>query len=74
MKYSVDREKDSASCDILDTYANLLFKVGQTDEAIIWEKKAVEAAIKKPVSAGELQAFRATLDKMCRREPTWVQK
>ena len=30
----------------MDTYANLLYKIGRKKEAIIWEKKAKKIAIK----------------------------
>jgi hypothetical protein len=48
----------------LDTYANLLYKVGRTPEAITWEEKA--AAL-----AGDDAEIQAALAKMRRGEPTW---
>ena len=49
----------------MDTYANLLYKAGQKDEAIIWEQKAVDKA------AGTIQGLQENLDKMKSGEKTW---
>ncbi|MEO7311289.1 MAG: thioredoxin fold domain-containing protein [Chitinophagaceae bacterium] len=52
----------------MDTYANLLHKSGNTKEAIIWETKAKELAIK----AGEDgKDYAETLAKMEKGEKTW---
>jgi hypothetical protein len=54
----------------MDTYANLLYKLGQRVEAMEWEKKAI-------VRAGILKDFqsqkedRQTLEKMELNKPTW---
>jgi predicted metal-dependent hydrolase len=48
----------------IDTYANLLYKLGKTDEAIKWQKKAVAIANANP-------EFQNTLDKMRQKIPTW---
>ncbi|MBV8253625.1 MAG: glycoside hydrolase family 2 [Chitinophaga sp.] len=42
MKYNIEN-KDSSS-DSIDTYANLLYKSGNKEEAIKWERKAVEGS------------------------------
>jgi len=47
-----------------DTYANLLYKIGKTDEAIEWEEKAIGMDARDP-------AMKKRLDKMKRGEPTW---
>lgn len=57
----------------VDTYANLLFKVGRKKEAITWEEKAAtmeeEAAIKnKRISDN---SFRVTLEAMKKDNLTW---
>jgi thioredoxin-related protein len=50
---------------ILDTYANLLYKVGRTKDAIVWESKAVEMA-------GEHKAYYLNvIEKMKTGVPTW---
>jgi len=60
----------------MDTYANLLYKVGRKKEAIQWEEKATEleerAAQKE--NRGADKSFRETLDKMKNGIPTWVAK
>ena len=48
----------------VDTYANLLYKLGRTEEAIKWETKAIEL---EPNEA----AFKETLTKMKKGEKTW---
>lgn len=50
----------------LDTYANLLYKSGDKENAIKWQEKAVEHA-----SAHEKENYIATLDKMKKGEQTW---
>jgi thioredoxin-related protein len=55
-----------------DTYANLLYKVGRTKEAIEWEEKAMEQ-----VKAGEfyspsaIEEYNDTVNKMKIGIPTW---
>lgn len=50
----------------IDTYANILYKMGKKDEAIAWEEKARDAA-----AEGERADFQATIDKMKKGEKTW---
>ncbi|MGJ1433993.1 thioredoxin fold domain-containing protein [Sphingobacterium spiritivorum] len=50
----------------LDTYANLLYKKGDKNQAITFQEKAIAAADED--SKAELQA---NLDKMRKGEPTW---
>ncbi|MEO8762840.1 MAG: thioredoxin fold domain-containing protein [Ginsengibacter sp.] len=50
----------------LDTYANILYKMGKKDDAIIWEKKAVALA-----PEGDRKLYNETADKMKRGEKTW---
>lgn len=47
----------------IDTYANLLYKLGKKEEAMKWEKKALEVEYNKD--------FTETLKKMERDEKTW---
>jgi thiol-disulfide isomerase/thioredoxin len=54
--------------DNLDTYANLLYKIGKQKEAIRWENKAVEIAEK---SRGGDSELKKTLEKMKKGEITW---
>ncbi len=51
----------------LDTYANILYKLGQTKEAIDTESKALS----KATSADEKKNYQETLDKMKKGEKTW---
>lgn len=69
-----------------DTYANLLYKVGRVDEAIRWQEKAVQSALReasrlKQGSDGDQAGakwleteFSKTLAKMKAGEPTWPQR
>lgn len=50
----------------LDTYANLLYKSGDKDNAIKWQEKAVEKA-----PEADKENYIATLDKMKKGTPTW---
>lgn len=54
----------------LDTQANLLYKLGKIDEAILLEMKAVESETSKGKSG---RVFIQTLDKMRKGEATWKQ-
>ncbi len=49
----------------IDTYANLLYKLGRKDDAINWEQKALS------LSPGDPD-FTTALSKMKRGEPTWI--
>ncbi len=48
-----------------DTYANLLYKLGKTDDAIIWQKKAIE------LNKKDDPQYQQHLDKMLNGTPTW---
>ncbi len=65
-KYSIDsaEAKDPWIPDYMDTYSNLLYKLGQKDQAILWEEKAIKA---RPEDSG----MPGTLKKMEAGEPTW---
>lgn len=67
-KRSVD-ETEGKNAAILDTYANLLYKTGKKEEAILTEQKAVSL-----VAANEKEGYQATLDKMQKGEKTWSEK
>jgi len=51
---------------MLDTYANLLYKIGRHKEAIVWEQRAID------FSQGLIRdSYSDILEKMIRGEPTW---
>jgi thiol-disulfide isomerase/thioredoxin len=50
----------------MDTYANILHKLGRTSEAIEWQTKAIELA-----DASSKKGYQETLDKMKKGEKTW---
>jgi hypothetical protein len=64
-------------CLVMDTYANLLYKVNilystnKLEEAIAWEKKALDNAIEKQFN---ISSFRNTLDMMKKGQRTWPEK
>ena len=62
-KKSLEGEQEPA---LMDTYANLLHKVGKTKEAIEWQEKAIAA-----VDEASKAEYQATLEKMKKGEPTW---
>jgi len=55
-KRSIEKEENP---NYIDTYANLLFKLGKKDEAIAWEEKALNA-----VPDNQKKTFAETLAKM----------
>ena len=69
MKHSID--KDSNRVVSMDTYANLLYKLGRRDEAIVWENKAIDIAVKNHTNAGDLMDFKSNLAKMEDGKQTW---
>lgn len=54
----------------LDTYANLLYKIGRQEDAIQIETKALEIAAAKG-DKENTEIFEQTLNKMKKGEPTW---
>ncbi|SDF04518.1 glycoside hydrolase family 2 protein [Chitinophaga filiformis] len=60
-KISMEKVKDAY---FVDTYANLLFKLGLKDQAIEWERKAIDIEPNDDV-------LKTTLDKMESNKPTW---
>lgn len=50
----------------IDTYANLLHKLGRTEEAILWEEKALNLSSDK-----EKESYQQMIDKMKAGEKTW---
>jgi len=63
MKYNIDKY-DSLSPNSLDTYANLLYKVGNKEEALYWESKAIKLSNNR-------DSYKLTYEKMIRNEKTW---
>lgn len=63
MKYDLD-VFDSDNPFSIDTYANLLYKVGQKAEALNWQRKALD------ISNNDA-TFKNSYDKMMRGEKTW---
>lgn len=68
-------EADSNRQNHIDTYANLLYKIGKVKDAILWEEKAIKIeednAAKLNIVPDKI--YRETLEKMLRGEPTWIQ-
>ncbi len=59
----------------LDTYANLLYKAGRYADALYWQMQAVKLANGVSpffVSPDERIAVEQVLEKMQKRQPTWV--
>ena len=64
--WSAERLMNSNNSLYLDTYANLLYKLGQRNEAMKYETKAIKLATGKYIDE-----FKATLLKMKQNEKTW---
>lgn len=60
------RLKDSGDPAFLDTYANILYKLGHKDDAIALEQKALTLA-----DDAEKAGYQTTIDKMQKNEKTW---
>ena len=60
------RLKESSNAAFLDTYANILYKLGKKDDAITLEEKATAL-----VGESEAPQYKATLEKMKNNEKTW---
>ena len=61
-------DKYSKESAMIDTYANLLYKIGRTQEAIEAETKSMEYA-----PASEKASYQETIDKMKKGEKTWTE-
>lgn len=66
LEWSKRSFKDKEDPMFIDTYANILYKLGKKDEAIKWEEKAVAL-----VGDGDKKTYIETLDKMKKGEKTW---
>jgi thioredoxin-related protein len=66
LEWSKKSFKDKQNPAFIDTYANILHKLGRTAEAIKWEEKAVSLA-----EAGEKKTYQDTIEKMKKGEKTW---
>jgi hypothetical protein len=64
---SAIRKSDKPKAAYLDTYANLLYKVGNKADAIPWEQKAAMSDSADP-------DIRTNLEKMQNGQPTWDSK
>ena len=58
--------------NILDTYANLLYKIGKKQEAIQWEGKALNLAKTKGAHKTDIENFSKAIEQMTKGEPTYV--
>lgn len=54
----------------IDTYANLLYKAGEKEKAIVWEEKALKLAIEKKWQR-YIENYVGVLAKMKAGKPTW---
>ena len=58
--------KDNPNPGFMDTYANILYRMGKKDDAIAWEEKALRLA-----DEGSKASYQFTIDKMKKGEKTW---
>lgn len=66
LEWSKRSFKDNNTPGFIDTYANILYKLGRKDEAIAWEEKALGFA-----SEGDKKGYQDVIDKMKKGEKTW---
>lgn len=57
---------------LIDTYASLLYKMGQTDDALHWEEKALN--ITTPENEDQKKIYRNVIEKIRKGEPTYVEE
>lgn len=60
--------KDLAGSNLMDTHANLLYKLGRKQEAVEWELNAIAAA----KSQSKKESMTQALEQMKRNEPTYL--
>ena len=66
LNWSRQSFKKVATPGYIDTYANLLYKLGKKNEAILWEQKAKNLAVE-----AEQQGYQDVIDKINKNEKTW---
>jgi thiol-disulfide isomerase/thioredoxin len=66
LEWSKRSFKNQENPAFMDTYANILYKMGRKDDAIAWEQKAINL-----VAESEKPNYQQTLDKMKKGEKTW---
>jgi thiol-disulfide isomerase/thioredoxin len=69
-------EGDKEDPSILDTYANILYRMGRSDEAIQYEEKAVKLENENALQSNRKRdpVYETTLTKMKAGVPTWPQQ
>ncbi len=67
---SADSEAYKEAYPYMDTYANLLYKLGNVEKAIFWEKRALQLAEQSPFKSTAI-SFGITVKKMEKGESTW---
>lgn len=55
----------------MDTYANLLYKVGETPSAIKWQELALTKGRELGIDKGYIKTIEGNLDDMKKGKPTW---
>jgi thioredoxin-related protein len=55
----------------IDTYANLLYKAGETQEALKWQELAVTKARELAIDKSDLKTLEGNLEMMKKGTPTW---
>lgn len=65
LEWSKNSFKDNNEPAFIDTYANILYKLGKKEDAISWEEKALNLA------PGDKKDYEETLQKMKMGEKTW---
>lgn len=58
-------------CNNIDTYANLLYKIGRKNEALKWEEKALKIALDTK-DDDSIKLFSSVIAKMKENKPTWI--
>jgi thioredoxin-related protein len=68
MKNIVDQEPEN--CMYIDTYANLLYKLGDSKKALEWEVRALNIALKEKYDQ-DAKEYSKVIEKIKKGKPTW---
>jgi thioredoxin-related protein len=67
MEIAIQKKPDQLNV-FLDTYASLLYKIGRTKDAILWEEKALRAI------DGKNETYIKVIEQMKKGEPTYLEE
>jgi thioredoxin-related protein len=70
MEGVITRNRFNPPCIPIDTYANLLYKIGKRENALYWECEALRIAEERHIKK-QIEVYESCIDKIQREQPTW---